>query len=78
VPDEFLGVAAGNQLEPDIRRSGSAPLLEAASAWDGLAGELGSAATPFNSVTSGLAGASWQGAAAQAMTAGIVPIDQFG
>jgi PPE-repeat protein len=53
--------------------AGSAPMLEAAAAWDGLAGELASAATSFNSVTSGLAGASWQGAAAQAMTTAAAP-----
>jgi PPE-repeat protein len=40
--------------------AGSAPMLEAA-------------ATPLNSVTSGLVGASWQGAASQAMTAAAVP-----
>jgi PPE-repeat protein len=36
--------------------AGSAPMLEAAAAWDGLASELGSAASSFGSVTSGLAG----------------------
>jgi PPE-repeat protein len=49
--------------------AGSAPMLEAAAAWDGLAGGLASAAASFSSVTSGLAGASWQSAASQAMTA---------
>lgn len=46
----------------------SAPML-AAAAWDGRAGELGSAAESFGSVAPGLAGASWQGSAVQAMTA---------
>jgi PPE-repeat protein len=41
--------------------AGSAPMLEAAAAWDGLAAELGSAADSFGSVTSGLAGQSWGG-----------------
>jgi PPE-repeat protein len=49
--------------------AGSTPMLEATAAWDGVAGELACAATSFSSVTSGLAGASWQGPAAQAMTA---------
>jgi PPE-repeat protein len=53
--------------------AGSGPMLEAAVAWDGLASELGSAASSFNAVTSGLAGQAWQGAAAQAMTAAAAP-----
>jgi PPE-repeat protein len=32
--------------------AGSAPMLQAAAAWDGLASELGSAASSFGSVTS--------------------------
>jgi PPE-repeat protein len=47
---------------------GSGPMLAAAAAWDGLAGELGSAAASFGSVTSALASESWQGAASAAMT----------
>lgn len=46
--------------------AGSGPMLAAAS--EGLAGELGSAATSFGSVTSGLSGASWQGRAAVSVT----------
>ncbi len=53
--------------------AGSAPMLEAAAAWDGLASELGSAASSFSSVTSGLAGQAWQGPSAQAMTAAAAP-----
>jgi PPE-repeat protein len=49
--------------------AGSGPMLAAAAAWDGLAGEFGSAAASFGSVTSGLAGESWQGAASAAMAA---------
>ncbi|BBX97367.1 hypothetical protein MLAC_26610 [Mycobacterium lacus] len=51
-------------------------MLAAATAWDGLAAELGSAADSFGSVTSGLNGGSsqaWQGAAAAAMTAAAAP-----
>jgi PPE-repeat protein len=47
--------------------AGSGPMLAAAAAWDGLASELGSAAQSFSSVTSGLAGDAWQGAASAAM-----------
>ena len=53
--------------------AGSAPMLEAAAAWNGLAAELASAAQSFSSVTSGLAGQAWQGAAAQAMAAAAAP-----
>ena len=51
----------------------SSPMLDAAAAWDGLASELGSAASSFNSVTSGLASQAWQGPASQAMTAAAAP-----
>src|SRR5215469_3521886 len=53
--------------------AGSAPMLDAAAAWEGLASELGSAASSFCSVTSGLAGQAWHGAASQAMTAAASP-----
>src|ERR1700761_5657689 len=52
---------------------GSEPMLAAAAAWDGLASELGSAASSFSAVTSGLAGQAWQGAASQAMAAAATP-----
>ena len=52
---------------------GSAPMLEAAAAWDGLAAELGSAASSFSAVTSGLTGQAWQGPAASAMAASAAP-----
>jgi PPE-repeat protein len=48
-------------------------MLEAATAWDGLAAELGSAASSFGSVTAGLTGAVWQGPAAAAMAAAAAP-----
>jgi PPE-repeat protein len=53
--------------------AGSAPMLSAAAAWDGLASELGSAASSFSSVTSGLTAQAWQGPAAAAMTAAAAP-----
>jgi PPE-repeat protein len=53
--------------------SGSGPMLAAATAWSGLADELGSAAASFSSVTSGLAGSAWQGPASAAMAAAAAP-----
>lgn len=53
--------------------AGLGPMLAAAAAWDGLATELASAATFFGSVISGLAGGSWQGPAAAAMTSAAAP-----
>ncbi|ORW32145.1 hypothetical protein AWB91_13575 [Mycobacterium paraense] len=53
--------------------AGPGPMLEAAAAWEGLAGELGSAAASFGSVTSGLAGTAWQGPAAAAMAGAAAP-----
>jgi PPE-repeat protein len=47
--------------------AGPAPMLAASAAWDGLATELSSAAQSFSSITSGLAGDAWQGAASAAM-----------
>ncbi|WP_156765021.1 PPE family protein, partial [Mycobacterium sp. 1081908.1] len=66
-------------LPPEINSAlmfsgaGSAPMLAAAAAWDGLASELDSAANSFSSVTSGLASQGWQGPAAQAMVAAAAP-----
>jgi len=56
---------------------GAAPMLQAAAAWDGLAAELGSAASSFASVTSGLTDQYWQGAAATAMHAAAAPYVSF-
>jgi PPE-repeat protein len=53
--------------------AGSAPMLTAAAAWDGLASELGSAASSFSTVTSGLTDRAWQGPASAAMTAAAAP-----
>jgi PPE-repeat protein len=66
-------------LAPEINSArifsgaGSAPMLTAAAAWDGLASELGSAASSFSSVTSGLTDQAWQGPASAAMTAAAAP-----
>ncbi len=47
--------------------AGSAPMLAAVTAWDGLATELGSAAQSFSSITAGVAAAAWPGTASTAM-----------
>jgi PPE-repeat protein len=53
--------------------AGSAPMLQAATAWEGLADELGIAANSFAAVTSGLAGQAWQGPASATMAAAAAP-----
>ena len=59
VSGEGTRVASFSVLPPEINSSrlyggaGSGPMLAAAAAWDGLAGELGSAAASFGSVTTG-------------------------
>lgn len=66
-------------LAPEINSArmfagaGAAPMLGAAAAWDALASELGSAASSFSSVTSGLTSQAWQGPAAEAMAAAAAP-----
>ena len=57
--------------------AGSAPMLDAASAWRGLANELGAGANSFAAVTSGLAGQAWQGPASAAMAAAAAPYAGF-
>jgi hypothetical protein len=53
--------------------AGSAPMLQAAAAWEGLSAELGTAAQSFGSVISNLASQAWQGPAAAAMAAAAAP-----
>src|ERR1700736_6620663 len=48
---------------------GSAPMLTAAEAWQGLAAELHSAATSYQSVISGLTAGPWLGPASASMAA---------
>jgi PPE-repeat protein len=52
---------------------GPAPMLAAAAAWDGLAGELSSTASSYRSVVEGLAGAAWQGPSSDSMAAAAAP-----
>lgn len=66
-------------LPPEINSAlifagaGPEPMAAAATAWDGLAMELASAAASFGSVTSGLVGGAWQGASSSAMAAAAAP-----
>jgi PPE-repeat protein len=53
--------------------AGAAPLMAAASAWDGLAAELSSAATSYQSVVTELTGQPWLGAASASMAAAAAP-----
>jgi PPE-repeat protein len=52
---------------------GSGPMLAAASAWNSLAAELGSAASAYSTVISGLASGSWLGPGSASMAAAAAP-----
>ena len=52
--------------------AGPGPMLAAAAAWDGLADELGSTASSYQSVVEGL-GSSWQGPSSTSMAAAAAP-----
>ncbi len=56
-----------------IEGPGSAPMLEAAAAWDGIGSELSSAASTFNSVVSDLTAEAWQGPSSASMSNAITP-----
>lgn len=56
---------------------GSGPLFEAASAWDGLAAELSSSASSFNTVVTDLAAGAWMGPSSMSMTAAAAPYVQW-
>ena len=66
-------------LPPEINSArmyfgpGSAPMLAAAAAWDGLAAELGSTASSYQSVIERLAGEGWLGPASASMAAAVTP-----
>jgi PPE-repeat protein len=53
--------------------AGSGPMVAAAAAWDGLAAELGSAATSYRAVVSELTGQSWLGPSSAMMAASAAP-----
>ncbi len=52
---------------------GSGPMMAAAAGWDGLAAELGTAASGYGSVISELTSAPWIGPASHKMLAAVVP-----
>jgi PPE-repeat protein len=52
---------------------GPGPMLAAAAAWDGLAGELSSTASSYQSVVEGLAIGAWQGPSSVSMAAAAAP-----
>lgn len=66
-------------LPPEINSArmyfgpGSGPMLAAMVAWDGLAAELYSAASSYQSVVSGLAGGPWLGPSSASMAAAAAP-----
>lgn len=66
-------------LPPEINSArmysgpGAGPLLAAAAAWDGVAAELRSTASAYDSVLAGLTGQSWSGPAAESMWAAAAP-----
>jgi PPE-repeat protein len=52
---------------------GSGPMMAAASAWDAVAAEMGTAAQSYNSVITELTGSPWMGPASRSMMAAVVP-----
>jgi PPE-repeat protein len=52
---------------------GPGPMLAAAAAWDGLASELSSTASSYQSVVEGLTSGAWQGPSSASMTAAAAP-----
>jgi PPE-repeat protein len=66
-------------LPPEINSAlmyagpGSGPMLAASAAWDGLATELGTAASSYGSMVSTLTGGPWQGPSSTAMAAAATP-----
>jgi PPE-repeat protein len=66
-------------LPPEINSArmyagaGAGPLFVAATAWDGLAADLRSSASSFDSIVSALAGGPWTGPASEAMASAAAP-----
>jgi PPE-repeat protein len=67
-------------LPPEINSAriysgpGSAPMVAAASAWNGLAAELNSAATSYGQVVTQLSSEEWLGSASTAMADAAAPM----
>lgn len=74
----MLGMEYG-ALPPEINSAriysgpGSAPLVEAATAWEGLANELNATAESYTAVIAGLAGHEWLGSSSISMAAAVAP-----
>ena len=70
-------------LPPEINSAriyagpGSAPMLAAASAWDGLAAELSSAASSYTGVISELTEGPWRGPASASMASAATPFVEW-
>jgi PPE-repeat protein len=66
-------------LSPEINSgrmyagAGSGPLVAAAAAWEGLASQLGSAATSYRAVVADLTGGPWVGPSSVSMAAAVTP-----
>jgi triacylglycerol lipase len=56
-----------------VEGPGSAPMLDAAAAWDGIGTELRSAASAFNSAVSDLTAEAWQGPSSASMINAVTP-----
>lgn len=56
---------------------GTGSMLAAATAWDGLAGELGSTAASYRTVIAELTGGSWSGPSSAAMTEAAAPFVEW-
>ena len=52
---------------------GSGPMMAAASGWDGVAAELGTAATGYNTAITEWTSAPWLGPASRAMMSAVTP-----
>jgi PPE-repeat protein len=78
-PDKEAKMMDFGALPPEINSTrmysgpGSAPMLAAASAWNGLAAELTSAATDYQAVITQLTGEEWQGPASASMAEAAAP-----
>jgi PPE-repeat protein len=74
-----MSVVDFGALPPEINSgrmyagAGSGPLVAAAAAWEGLASELGSAATSYRAVVSDLTGGPWVGPSSLSMAAAATP-----
>jgi len=75
----MIGIVEYGELPPEINSARiyagprSGPMLAAASAWDGLASELYSTASSYESIISYLTSEEWLGAASSSLAAAVTP-----